>query len=145
MKKTMLAKTLLAVGMLAAVMPAAEARGFRGGVFVGPVITPAYGPWGYWGGYGYPGYLGPSYYGGFGYSHPNAGQLKIDTKQKDAQVYINGAYAGLAKEMKSTWLKQGTYDLELRAPDGQNYQQQIYVVSGKTMHVHPQLPADIHS
>jgi hypothetical protein len=148
MKKTMLAKTLLTVGMLTAALPAAEARGFRGGVFVGPVITPVYRPWGYWGPYGYPGYWGSGYYGGFGYpisSHPNAGQLKIDTKQKDAQVYINGAYAGLAKDMKSTWLKQGTYDLELRAPDGQNFATQIYVVSGKTMHIHPQMPADIHS
>lgn len=144
MKTTMLAKAALALGMVLAAMPAAEARGFRGGIYVGPVYRPF--GWGYYGPYGYPGYYG--YYGGFGYpisSHPNSGQLKIDTKQKDAQVYINGAYAGLAKDMKSTWLKQGTYNLELRAPDGQNFAEQIYVVAGKTMHVHPQLPADSHS
>jgi len=149
MKTTMLAKSVLALGMVLAAMPTAEARGFRGGIYVGPVVTPIYRPfgYGYWGPYGYPGYYG-GYYGGFGYpvsSHPNAGQVKIDTKQKDAQVFINGAYAGLAKDMKSTWLKEGTYDLELRAPDGQNFTTQIYVVAGKTIHVHPQLPADSHS
>jgi hypothetical protein len=142
MKKT-IAKSVLALSMLLTVMPAAEARG---GFYVGPVIAPVYRPFGYWGPYGYPGYYGYGYYGGFGYpSHPNAGEVKIDTKQKDAQVYINGAYAGLAKDMKSTWLKQGTYDLELRAPDGQNFTTQIYVVAGKTMHIRPQLPKDIHS
>ncbi len=162
MKSSMLVKSILAIGLLAA-MPAAEARGFgggyrggfrggfRSGVVIGPAFGPAYGPWGYWGPYSYPGYgyYGyPGYYGGFSVplnSHRNQGQVKIDTKQKDAQVYINGAYAGIAKDMKSTWLKEGTYDLELRAPDGQNYTTQIYIAPGKTVHVRPDLPADTRS
>jgi hypothetical protein len=149
MNKTLLAKSVLALGVLLATMPAAEAqRGFRGGGFGGRIIVgPAfgYGYPGYYGGYGYPGYYG-GYYGGFGFNtHPNAGQLKLDTKQKDAQVYIDGAYAGTAKEMKSTWLKQGTYDLELRAPGGERYASQIYIIPGKTIHIRPLLPADSHS
>ena len=39
------------------------------------------------------GYYGPvttSYY-------PNSGEVKLDTKVKDAEVFINGAYAGTTK------------------------------------------------
>jgi len=32
-------------------------------------------------------------YGGY-YGVPNAGQVKLDTKVKDAQVFVDGAYAG---------------------------------------------------
>lgn len=90
--------TALLAGLLLAVSPAAEARGgFRGGGGVrgGPVMVgPMYGGFGYGGFYGPWGGLwgpwGPGYYGGFGVydSHPNSGQVKFDTKQKDAQVYI---------------------------------------------------------
>ncbi len=149
MKKVLLAKSALLLGILLATMPAAEARGgFRSGVIVRPYVgRPYFG--GYYGplGYGYPGYYG-GYYGGFGFPasvHRNEGKLKIDTKQKDAEVYIDGAFAGMAKDMKSTWLKAGTYNLELRAPGGERYARQIYVVSGKTIHVRPELPADSHS
>ena len=150
MRKVLLAKSALLLGVLLATMPAAEARGgFRGGVIVRPYIGGYYGggyygPWGYG---GYPGYYS-GYYGGLGFpvnAHRNQGKLKIDTKQKDAEVYLDGAFAGVAKDMKSTWLKQGTYDLEVRGPGGERYAKQIYVVSGKTIHVRPELPADNHS
>ncbi|MEO5922746.1 MAG: hypothetical protein ABIR70_02865 [Bryobacteraceae bacterium] len=114
MTKLWLAKSALAVAAVLATMPTAEAqRGFRGGGFRPRILVgPAYG-------YGYPGYYGyGGYYGGYGFgfnAHPNAGKLKLDTKQKDAQVFIDGSYAGTAKEMKSTWLRQGTYALEVSA------------------------------
>jgi hypothetical protein len=125
-----LLKLLLVLGVLLVTLPANGAVvGYRTGVFLGP----AYGPWVY----GY----GPYYYGGYPIIlHPNAGQVKIDTKLKDAQVFINGAYAGTVKEMKSMWLHQGTYKMEVRAPGGEIFATQIYVVNGKTVHVHPDLP-----
>ena len=106
---------------------------------VGPMYGPLYGPWGGWYGYGYPGI-----YGGYGVynTHPNEGQVKLDTKQKDAQVYINGAYAGTAKEKKSTWLQQGDYDLELRATNGETYRTKIYVSPGSTLKIRPQFTGD---
>lgn len=137
MNKILIAKSALALGVLMATMPAAEARvvvmggGFRTRIVVGPT----YGPWGY----GYPGYYGG--YPGVGLpvnSHPNAGQVKLDTKQKDAKVFIDGAYAGTAKEMKATWLPQGTHDLKIRAADGEKFESEVYVASGKTIHIHPQ-------
>jgi len=141
MVKTMLVKTVLLAGILVAAMPAADAQGFRGGYrggFRGGVII---------GGY-YPGYYGGLYPGiGFGipYGHPNSGQVKIDTKDKNAQVYIDGSFAGSAKDWKSAWLQQGHYDLEIRASgNGPKFTAQIYVIPGKTMHVRPEFPADAH-
>ncbi|MEI9813744.1 MAG: PEGA domain-containing protein [Acidobacteriota bacterium] len=154
MKKRILQFALLA-GLLSVAMPAVDAQGFRGGFRGGYgyrggfrggiVIGPSYGPWGYWGPYGY-GYGYPGYYGGFGFStggmRPNSGQVKLDTKEKNAEVYINGAYSGLAKDLKTSSLKPGDYDLELRAPSGERYATRIYVVAGKTIHIRPDLPAD---
>lgn len=120
-------KMLLVCAALVVALPASAAVRYRGGFGFGP-------GWGY----GY----GPYYYD-YGYwppAHPNAGQVKIDTKVKDAQVYVNGAYAGMVGELKSSmWLRQGTYNIEVRSPGGPSYASQVYVITGKTLHVHPGL------
>jgi hypothetical protein len=149
MKAKWVVKTALATGLLLAVMPAAQARGggfrgggFRGGgaVFVGPAFGYGYGPmWGPWGGWGY-GY--PGIYGGVYSSHPDSGQIKFDTKQKDAQVYINGSYAGTVKGLKSSWLQQGDYDVEVRAANGERYASKVYVSRGGTVKIRPQFTGD---
>lgn len=100
---------------------------------------------GYWGpgwGYGY-GY-GPWGYSGFGggpvfyNSHPNAGQLKFDTKQKDARVYVDGGFAGEVRDTKSVWLHAGNHEIQvLGVRDGESYAEQVYVAPGKTLHVRP--------
>ncbi len=130
--------------------------GFRGGGFRGGgravIVAPSFGY-----GYGYPGFglgygygpygygFGPYGYGGygFGYSnpHPDQGKLKIkvDKKEKNAQVFLDGAFAGNAKDMKSTWLKEGTYDLEVHGVNGATYSSQIYVTTGKTITIQPNL------
>ena len=78
---------LLAVGTTLTVVSSANASvRFRGGIIVGP----AYGPWGWY----HPYFYGPSYYGPYG-AYPNAGEVKLETKVKDAEVFINGAYAGV--------------------------------------------------
>jgi hypothetical protein len=72
-------------------------------------------------------------------THPDAGLVKLDTKVKDAEVYVNGAFAGTAGDLKSMWLRQGTYNLEVRSPGRAPYTARVYVVNGKTMHVRPDL------
>jgi hypothetical protein len=37
------------------------------------------------------------------------------------------------------WLRPNTYDLEIRAPGRAPYDERIYVVAGKTLHVHADL------
>jgi PEGA domain len=113
-----------------ATQPASAAVRFREGFFVGR-------PWGwyspfYYGRYGYYGFYGP-------YGYPNAGEVKLHTNMKDAQVFINGAYAGTAGKLKSMWFRPNTYDLEIRAPGRTQYTERIYVIAGKTLHVHADL------
>jgi hypothetical protein len=79
-------KKLMMICITAAVMMAPLAAYARpGGVYV----APAFG-WGwsspYWGPYPYP-------YGYYDYA-PATGAVKFDTNVKDAEIYIDGAYAG---------------------------------------------------
>ena len=114
---------------LAPMSASAAVRGFVG--FGGP----------YYGG-GYRSYWGPYWgvpYGGVYYAHPNAGEVKLDTKVKDAQVFINGAYAGTTHQNKSMYLRQGSYNIEIRQAGRKQYAEHIYVVAGKTLHLHPEL------
>src|ERR1700737_1471300 len=125
--------TILTAILLTLAPMSASARGF---VVVG---RPYYGGWyaPYWGPYWGGAYWGPAY-GGY-YAHPNAGEVKLDTKVKDAQVYINGAYAGTTHQNKSMYLRSGTYNIEIREAGHTQYTERVYVVAGKTLHLHPAL------
>jgi PEGA domain len=90
---------------------------------------------GYWGPYWGPGYYG--YYGGYGY--PAAGQVRLDTKVKNAEVFINGAFAGTTHQAKSLYLRPGSYNIEIRELGATKFAEQVYVAPGKTLHLHPQL------
>ena len=70
---------------------------------------------------------------------PNAGEVKLDTNIKDAEVFINGYYAGTVGQLKTMTMRSGNYNLEIRAPGRTPFQQQIYVVAGKTMKLRPDL------
>jgi hypothetical protein len=120
---------LISAAFVAMLPMTALARG-RVGVFVGPAFAP-YG----WYGYGWNGPYGM--YPPFGV--PNAGEVKLDTKIKDAEVFINGYYAGTVGQLKTMTLRAGKYSLEIRAPGRTRFQQQIYVVAGKTMKLRPDL------
>lgn len=89
---------------------------------------------GYWGPY-----WGPRYYGYYGYAFPYSGQLKLDTKVKNAEVFINGAFAGTTHDAKTLHLRPGSYNIEIRELGKTKFVQQVYVAPGKTLHLHPQL------
>jgi hypothetical protein len=141
MKKALLGIAAAALMML--VPTSASARGFGGRVFVGG------GYWGgpYWGGYwgpyayGYGPYWGPgySYWGPGYYGYPAAGEIKLDTKVKDAQVFINGAFAGTTQEAKKMHLRPGSYDIQIREGGKTQFDQKVYVAAGRTLHLHPEL------
>jgi PEGA domain len=123
--------TILAASMLT-LAPMSAPAAVRGFVTVG---RPYYGGWyaPYWGPYWGPGY------GGYYYAHPNAGEVKLDTKVKDAQVFINGAYAGTTHQNRSMYLRPGSYNIEIREVGRTAYAQKVYVVAGKTLHLRPEL------
>jgi hypothetical protein len=118
-----------ALAMLAPMSAPASARGFvvvGRPYYYGGFYSPFWGP--YW---------GPAY-GGY-YSYPNSGEVKLDTKAKDAQVFIDGSYAGTTHENKTMHLRPGSYNIEIREGGQTEYAEKVYVVAGKTLHLHPGL------
>lgn len=129
MKKGLLILTV-ALMTLAPMSASAAIRGFVavGGPYYGGWYRPFWGP--YW---------GPHYYGGSYYGYPNAGQVKLDTKVKDAEVFIDGAFAGTTHQTKSMYLRAGSYNIEIRELGQTKFAERVYVVAGKTLHLHPEL------
>ena len=121
MKKGLLVLTF-ALMTLAPMSASAAIRGFIG-------VGPYWGP--YWGSYWGPGY--------YGYAYPFSGEVKLDTKVKDADVFINGAFAGTTHQAKSMHLRPGTYNIEIREAGVTRFAQSVYVVAGRTLHLRPQL------
>ncbi|HTS06061.1 MAG TPA: PEGA domain-containing protein [Candidatus Eisenbacteria bacterium] len=72
-----------------------------------------------------------------GYFSPGdgKGEVKLGDAPKNASVYLNGGYAGTVEHLKSFWLDPGVYDLVLSSPDGREYQQRVYVLTGKTLKI----------
>ncbi len=118
MKKLMI--LVAAAAMTLAPLSASAARLFVG---VGPVFAPGV----------YGSYWGP--YWGPGYGYPATGEVKIDTKLKDGEVFVNGAFAGTTKDAKTLHLAPGTYTIELRHGGESELNQQVFVAAGKTMHL----------
>jgi hypothetical protein len=115
----------MALLSLAILVPAASAhpRIFVGGYF-GPGF---YGP-------AYYGWYGPGYYAPYAFAPaPYLGKVKIDTKMKDASVFVDGGYAGTVGQLKTFPLRPGTHNIEVRSPSGQSiFQEKIDVLAGKT-------------
>ena len=128
-------KLMLIASAALMLLPLTVAARGRFGVFAGPGFGYG-GGYGYGYGYGYGPLYGPSGYGSY-YGTPNAGQVKLETHVKDAQVFIDGAYAGTSGKLKTMWMRPGTYTIELRAPGQAQFAEKVYVVAGKTVHVEP--------
>jgi hypothetical protein len=128
--------TLLFAGALMALAPLGASARVRARVFIGPpVVTYGYG--GFWGG---P-YWGPRYYapGPRYVPYENTGEVKIDNNKHigEAQVYVDGAYAGLVKDNKSMHFRQGNYKIDVRQGGQTLFSDRIYVTPGKTIHINP--------
>jgi hypothetical protein len=78
------------------------------------------------------------YNSGFSWG-PNMGQVKLHADLKDAEVFIDGAFAGTVSERKSMWLEPGAYNLEVRSPGRETYVKRIYVLSGKSLRVNAKM------
>lgn len=150
--RKLLCSALLACSLLAG---ADFPRVRLGGVTVGAGYTHFSGPY-YYPAYYHP-WFGSPYYAPFYYSYapffyhpfygsgfargPNMGEIKLQTVQKSAEVYLDGAYAGTAGDLKTMWLEPGAYNLEVRA-DGASFQRRVYVLSGKTLRIQPKFVAE---
>jgi PEGA domain len=127
------------VAFLALIPLTAQAGVKFGGIVIGTSYAsgPYFGPYyGYgcfdpfWcGPYGYP--WGPMFYT----SAPGRpmGEVKLGVNDKKAEVYIDGAFAGLAKDLKHIWLDPGVYQVEVRAAGQEPVERRIYVLTNKTV------------
>lgn len=82
----------------------------------------------------------PGYYTGFAWQ-PNLGNVKISAPDRTSLVYLDGALAGRLDKLKDMWLEPGAYDLEVRN-SSHRFTQKIYVLSGKTLRVTPDMMVD---
>jgi hypothetical protein len=120
MKKKLLILAAAAMTLVPLSAPAAVRMFVGGGGFYSPYWGPYYG-------YGYSAY------------YPNSGEVKLDTKVKDASVFINGAYAGTTHENKTMHLRPGSYNIEIKQGAATPFSGKIFVAAGKTIHIHPEL------
>ena len=67
------------------------------------------------------------------------GQVKLTAYPKTAEVYIDGAYAGNADQLKAMWLDSGAYDLSLSANGRVPFHQRIYVLNRKSLKISAKL------
>jgi PEGA domain len=110
------------------------------GYFSGPFFYP-YGPYSWYPSYG-AGFWDPFWgpYSSFGYlpnlSYGNdKGEIRLTTDPKQAEVYIDGAYAGTADHLKTIWLDPGAYDLSVSHTGRESFHQRIYILTGKLLKV----------
>ena len=112
-----------------------------GGISVGVGYSYTSGP-GYYP-YGYPYFYDPfwapfPWYGPAYYSLVDGrpmGEIHLSGTEKLAEVYIDGGYAGLAKDLKTLHLDPGAYTVEIHAQGKEAQQRRVYVISNKVVKV----------
>ena len=89
------------------------------------------------------------YWGWYPHDHPvdywsfsrTGGRIKLKTKHKEASVYLDGAFAGLAKDLKEIWLDPGVYELKVEPEQHRPFEIRVYVLTGKTVRIEPKFEA----
>lgn len=104
--------------------------GFYGGV--GP--NPFYGNYGYgYGGYGYP----SAPYSPWQVSGYDIGGIRLKIRPRDAQVFVDGNYAGLVDDFDGTFqslrLEQGGHKIEIHMPGFEDLELDVHVQPGRTI------------
>jgi PEGA domain len=95
-------------------------------VYIRPYAGFYYGPSYHW-------YPGPWYGGPVYFPAPVTGELKINTDDKDARVYVDGGFLGIARKTKKFDLRPGNHDVELRDARGTVlYEEKVAIVPGHT-------------
>ncbi len=100
-----------------------------------PFFRPYYYP--YYGGYPY--WLDPLYYPAFTRTQLRGpapqGQVRLRVSPARATVFVDGAYAGTASDLEKFQLPVGAYTLKLSAPGYRDFEQRLYLLSGKKLKV----------
>jgi hypothetical protein len=96
--------------------------------FYDPLFLP-FSPYGYYSSFYYPAWT-------YGFARqPGMGEIKLRTATEGADVFLNEAWAGKAKDLKSMWLDPGAYDLKVQEKGYLPFEMRVYVLSGNTLKV----------
>jgi hypothetical protein len=101
------------------------------------VYRPVWGPTFYYPSWYYP-YSYPYSYGWrqVYVAAPRTGTVKIQTRLKDAGIYVDGGFAGMTGKLKEFSLQPGNHDIEVRNASGQTlFHERVQVLLGKTVEV----------
>ena len=100
----------------------------------------AYGAHGY-GAYGAP-YYGHGPYYSYGSSY-DMGGVRLRMRPRDAQVFVDGAYAGIVDDFDGTFqqlrLEAGAHKIEVRMPGFEDLEMDVHVQPGRTITLHEDL------
>jgi hypothetical protein len=101
---------------------------YGGGPYWGGYWGPYGGGWGgYWGPYGYPGY------------YDNSAELRLEVKPKEAQVYVDGYYAGIVDDFDGTFqrlrVRQGNHEVVLYLKGYHALRQNLYLGARQTSNI----------
>jgi hypothetical protein len=101
----------------------------------------AYEPYGLYPYYNAP-FVWSPYWRGYSLNDPSSdkGQIRLttaplSTAPKTAQVFLDGAYAGTADQLKSMWLAPGAYTLSVSTQSGESFHQRVNVLTGKSLKI----------
>ncbi|MBY0493881.1 MAG: hypothetical protein K2Y23_06670 [Cyanobacteria bacterium] len=136
-------KLITAVALTSLMIGVVPARAQHGGGHAGPPV--------HVGGFvGHGGYaMGPSYwydpywYGPYSYPSRAAfyGGVRIKGMARDAQVYVDGAYAGIVDDFDGVFqrltLEPGAHQIEIRMPGGSPVTLDVNVQVGRTLTIRP--------
>jgi hypothetical protein len=82
-----------------------------------------------------PGWRARSYYSGSNFDY-DLGKLRLDIDQRDAEVYINGYYAGIVDDfdgrLQGLRLEPGNYEVEVTLPGFEPLDFDVRVTPGRT-------------
>ena len=90
------------------------------------------------GAWAYPDFYHPIYFADYARTS-GGGRIKLKTKYKESSVYVDGAFAGLAKDLKDIWLEPGVYQLKVEPEERlAPFEIRVYVLTGKTVRIEPE-------
>lgn len=97
--------------------------------------------------YAYPYYAYPPYGYGPAYPYPPSGYdfggVRLQVRPRDAQVFVDGHYAGIVDDFDGTFqqlrLEQGGHKIEIRMPGFEDFEMDVHVQPGRTITIHETL------
>ncbi len=113
---------------------------FSGPFYYNPFLFGYY-PYGFYDPFFPSPFFAAGFFEGYAYN-AGRGEVKLSGAPKNAEVFLNGGYAGTASKLKSMWLEPGAYDLSVSTSDSSSFHQRIYVLSGKTLKIAAKLSQD---